>query len=418
MPKPVIITGLGSVTALGFGIDAHWTALTEGRSAISEVSLFDASEFDCRIAGQVGEYKIRDYVPKTYRKATKVMARDIELAVIAADLAVRDAGLMTKGIDPEADPTYDPNRVGCHIGAALIAADVDELTAALAESTDDEGGFDIHKWGEEGMNHLTPLWLLKYLPNMLACHVTILHDTQGPSNTITCGEASGLLSVGESMRVIQRGAADLGFCGGADSRLNPMAYIRQEMTGRLTASGNDDPADAVRAMSAEATGTALAEGGAILVLESEDTYRRRDAANGYAKVIGFGASQTVHRDSRNLAPDPEGRALAAAIRTALADADISPAQIDLIAPTGLGCPAWDRAEVEAMKTVFGDALKDKAMLLTKPYLGGINAGSGAIDLALAARALRAQQVPAVLNCDQPLEPLTCSTGPARAGELL
>jgi len=417
MAKRVIITGLGPVSALGLGIDDHWQAVCEGRSGLGEVTAFDASEFDCRIAGEVGEFKIRDYVPKTYRKATKVMARDIELAVVAADLAIREAGLTTKGIDPEAAPTYDSKRVACHIGAALIAADIDELTTALAESTDEEGNYDIHKWGEEGMNNLTPLWLLKYLPNMLACHVTIIHDTQGPSNTITCGEASGLLSVGESMRVIQRGAADLGLCGGADSRLNPMAYLRQAMSERLNPGANDDPTGAIHAMSQDAAGTTLSEGGAILVLESEETFKQRDNATGYARLVGFGASQTVHRASRNLTPDPEGKAIAAALRTALADAELEPDDIDLITPTGLGSPAWDQAELAAMKAVFGDRLKDKHLLLTKPYIGGINVGAGAVDLALTARAIREQKLPAVINCDRPLEPLNCKTSPARDAEL-
>src|SRR5690606_15661492 len=116
----------------------------------------------------------------------------------------------------------------------LIAADLDELTMALNESRKEDGSFDIHHWGAEGMRNLTPLWLLKYLPNMLACHVTIIHDVRGPSNTITCAEASGGLSFGESLRVIQRGAADACFCGGAESKVNPMTFYRQVLTGRLT----------------------------------------------------------------------------------------------------------------------------------------------------------------------------------------
>ncbi|MCG8509788.1 MAG: hypothetical protein MI741_11230, partial [Rhodospirillales bacterium] len=215
MKRRVVISGLGPVSGLGFGIEATWAGVLKGESIIGRVQAFDPAGFDSQIAGEVPDYKIGNYVPKTYRKATKVMARDIELAVIGADQAARDAGLVTKGTDPDAakasdfEPTYPPMRMGCHIGAGLIAAEVNELTEALVEARKADGSFDIHEWGGGGMFKLTPLWLLKYLPNMLACHVTIVHDAQGPSNTITCAEASGGLSIAESARVIARGNADL-----------------------------------------------------------------------------------------------------------------------------------------------------------------------------------------------------------------
>src|SRR5690606_32200745 len=176
----------------------------------------------------------KDYVPKSYRKAVKVMARDIELAVAAAKCAVEDARLVTRGALPDGSSegtTYPASRMGCQIGAGLIAAETDELTAALATAAttaaDGRPTLDLKAWGDaEGgqgaMNNLQPLWLLKYLPNMLACHVTIIHGAEGPSNTITCAEASGLLSIGESVRVIQRGDADLCFSGGAEAPINHM----------------------------------------------------------------------------------------------------------------------------------------------------------------------------------------------------
>ncbi|MEX0742629.1 MAG: beta-ketoacyl synthase N-terminal-like domain-containing protein, partial [Phycisphaeraceae bacterium] len=222
MARRVVITGLGAVSGLGIGMDVLWEGACAGRSAIAPIEAFETEGFDSRIGSEVRDFSVKKFVPKTYRKATKVMARDIELAVAAAELAVRDAKMVTPGVEPDGERTYEGPRVGAHIGAGLIAADIDELTEAFAEATDAEGNFDMHRWGEEGMTHLTPLWLLKYLPNMLACHVTIIHDAQGPSNTITCGEASSGLSIGESMRVIERGNADACFCGGAESKMNPM----------------------------------------------------------------------------------------------------------------------------------------------------------------------------------------------------
>ena len=421
MRRKVVVTGLGTVTAAGVGIDPLWRAIAEGRSLIGRIEAFDPSGFDVQIAAEVRDFKISKIVPKSYRKATKVMARDIELAVGAADAAVRHGDLITPGVDAEPPRTYDGPRMGAHIGAGLIAAELNELTAALVEAADGNGQFDIHKWGDEGITHLTPLWLLKYLPNMLACHVTILHDAQGPSNTITCGETSATLSVGESMRVIQRGAADVCFCGGTDCKINPMAFLRQLLAGRLTTQGNDDPAGAVRPFCESAAGTALGEGGGILILESEATWRQRrertSAAHAYAELVGFGASQSVHRPSRNMFPDPEGEGIQQAIESALRDAGVDAGVIDLIVPCGMAVPEVDQAEASALRRVFAHRLPDIALAPTKAALGNCSAGAGALDVCAAAAALKYQRVPAVLNCGTPLQGLAAGTAPSRACDL-
>ncbi len=402
MTRRVVITGLGAITGAGAGLDALWETACEGRSAVERIDTFDPSGFDCQVASTVHEFKVNKIVPKHYRKATKVMARDIELAVAAADLAVRDAGLVTPGVDPEGERTYPGGRSGAHIGAGLIAADIDELTSALAESTDDAGNFDIHKWGREGMNHLTPLWLLKYLPNMLACHVTIIHDSQGPSNTITCGEASSGLSIGESMRVIQRDAADMCLCGGAESKMNPMAYLRQQFAGRLTATHNDEPAAAVRPFDQSADGSVIGEGGGILVVEAMETAERR-GARVHAELIGFGAGHSIYPAGHGLEPDPEGKGIATAVRNALTDAEIDAEAIDLLVPFGSGIPAFDRAELAAYHRVFGDRSERLLAWCGKPYVGNMGAGSGGVEVAMAARMLAEQTVPARLNCDAPVD---------------
>ncbi|MFP4223288.1 MAG: beta-ketoacyl-[acyl-carrier-protein] synthase family protein [Phycisphaeraceae bacterium] len=418
--RQIVITGVGPVSGLGLGIEPSWDRLTAGASALGPIEAFDASGFDSRIGAEVQGLKVRKIVPKSYRKATKVMARDIELAVAAADFAARDAGLVTSGTDgDDAEPSYPPQRVGAQIGAGLIAADLDELTLALRESLDGDGGFDIHKWGKEGMNNLTPLWLLKYLPNMLACHVTIIHQAKGPSNTITCNESSGLLSLGESVRAMQRGVADACFCGGLESKLNPMAFLRQQFAGRLNTQDNDRPGEAVRPFAQDAAGGAVGEGGGILILEARDTWEQRPGAGeAYAIVAGFGASQTVNREARNLRPDPEGRGIAGAIRAALADGSTSPDEIDLVVPFGCGDPDWDAAEASALKSVLGERAAEVPIASTKPLAGNCVAGAGALDLCLAAKAVREQRLPATINCDAPLAGLEgARTQPAREAEI-
>ncbi|MEX2216168.1 MAG: beta-ketoacyl synthase N-terminal-like domain-containing protein, partial [Phycisphaeraceae bacterium] len=312
-----------------------------------------------------------------------------------------------------------------------IAAEMNELTAAFYEARDEAGRFDLHRWGREGITHLTPLWLLKFLPNMLACHVTIIHDAQGPSNTITCSEASAMLSIGESLRVIQRGTADACFCGGAEDKLNPMSLLRQHFTGRLNTGSNENPTAAVRPFDRKAAGTVVGQGGAIVILESAETFaKRREAASGgegggdqspapraYAEVLGFGASQTVHLPQKNLAPDPNGRGIALAIRAALREAKIEPDAIDLIIPGGLGVPDYDQAEAAALFGIFGPRLKQVPIASCKPLVGSTFAGAGGIDVCMAAKAIAHQKVPAVINCDEPLSGLNAMTAPSRDAKI-
>ena len=180
------------------------------------------------------------------------------------------------------------------------------------------------------MNNLTPLWLLKFLPNMLACHVTIVHDARAPSNTITCGEASSHLAVGEAFRIIARGDADVCICGGAESKTNPMAVARPLLCGRLNVASNDAPHLACRPFAANRAGTVPAEGGGLLILESlNHAINRRSRI--YAEVVGFGAATSVTSWSM---PDPSGEHISLALRGALRDAGTSVDAIDLAVPFG------------------------------------------------------------------------------------
>lgn len=424
MTRRVIISGVGPVSGLGIGIDEHWQRACAGETAVSPIEVFDPSEFDCQVAAEVRDFKISKFVPKHYRKATKVMARDIELAVAAADQAARDAALITPGTDPNAgkdsttDPTYHPETIGCHIGADLIAADANELTMALVEAGttdgDPDGPFDMHKWGSEGMQNLTPLWLLKYLPNMLACHVTITHNLQGPSNTITCNEASAGLSIGESMRVIQRGNAKACFCGGGSSKMNLAAYFRQHLLGRLNPADNADPAHAIRPFDETANGMVIGEGGAIVVLEDVETFQAREDGTAYAELIGFASAQTVNRESRNLDPDPQGAGMARAIRRAMKEAGVTADDVDAIVPFGSSSKVYDHAEAAALRELFGDKLSQTPVMGFKAMYGNAGAAAGGLDVCLAAKMLREQTLLPILNRQKPLEGFAAGVGEKEA----
>ena len=228
----VAITGMGAISPLGLSVADLWSGLQIGRCGIQPISAFDATGFPCQLAGEVPAYKLRDYIPKSVRKSAKLMSRDIELAIIATLEAFKASGLNTRAIDPD-HVNLDPSRTAINLGAGLISCDLVELAPAVAASLV-EGGFDLKKWGSEGVEHVTPLWLLKYLPNMLACHISIIHDLQGPNNTITCAEASGHLAVIEAAQIIQRQAADVALAGGAEAKVNPIVMARQCLVKRST----------------------------------------------------------------------------------------------------------------------------------------------------------------------------------------
>lgn len=403
MTEGVVITGVGVVSGLGVGAEALWEGFCAGRSAIGPVRSFDASGFGCRLAAEFAELSAKDHLPKSYRKFVKVMARDSEIAAVAAHLAVTGAGLATRECDGS-PPTYPSGRVACHIGAGLISAEVPELTRALATATDEQGRLSLRAWGQGAMGNLPPLWMLKYLPNMLACHVTIVHGCEGPSNTITCGEVSALLSIGESMRVIERGDADAGFAGGAESKINFMGFKRLELAGRLACTGEGaDPASWVRPYDPEAPGQVLGEGGGIFVLEREGAARARGAAP-WARLSGFGAAHSpdglatldpaAQRDEANLG-------LVDAVERALADAGVGPDDIDAIVPHAPAERRLDAVEAEALRRVFAGRLERTPLITWTPNVGECMAADGGIQAALAALAVRSQRLPARLHTGTP-----------------
>jgi 3-oxoacyl-[acyl-carrier-protein] synthase II len=396
--RRVAVTGIGIISPLGIGSKQHWESLLAGRVGVQRISMFDAGGFPCQIAGQIPPYKIGDFVPRAYRKATKVMARDIELAIVAADDAFKDAGLQSLAYTEK--PNFDGTRFGCNIGAGLINTELNELTAAMttARSESERNRLDLRRWGKDGMTQLTPLWLLKYLPNMLACHVTIIHQLKGPSNTITCADASSHLAIGEAFRTIQRGNADLAICGGAESKVTEMGMLRHGLLKRLNESHNDSPEQAVRPFDADAAGTALAEGGGLLILEELEAARAR-GAKVYAELVGFAASQDSYKITE---PDPSGRSYARAIIGALRDGGVTADDVSLLIPNGLGIPAHDRAELAGLKTVFGNRMPEVPMSLTKAQTGSLAAGSG-VEAGTAVLAINAGKIPPSVNTIKPVD---------------
>jgi len=377
--------------------------LGAGSGSITPIDSFDASGFSCPIAGQVSA-KVRDWVPKSYRKATKVMARDTELAVIAAKIAADDAGLLTTGSD-DSDTGYkiNPTRTGCQIGAGLIAADTAEMSRAVITATDDSGSFNTKNWGTEeggdsGMNNLPPLWLLKYLPNMPACHVTIIHGLCGPSNTIMGAESGALLSIIESTRVIQRDSADMCLTGGAESRLNPLGLLRWDYAGRLAdlnGQSDPDPSQILKPFDSDSTGSIMGEAGGMLVVEEESHATSRNATL-YARITGYGSTQSLNPvlPIFNEEPTMTDNALSRAITIALKQARLDPKDIDAVLPLGIGQPELDDREASSLRDALGDHAETVPLVNLCNRIGNTLSAHAGLMTAAGALILKNQRLPA------------------------
>jgi 3-oxoacyl-[acyl-carrier-protein] synthase II len=300
--------------------------------------------------------------------------------------------------------------MGCHIGAGLIAAESDELTQAFASAKDAQGSVDLAVWGSRGMDNLTPLWMLKYLPNMLACHVTIIHGCEGPSNTITCAEASGLLSVAESFRVIERNAADLCYSGSAESKVNLMGFVRMNYAGRLGNAGTGDAtsgAQCIKSFDPAGDSGTPAEGGAILVLEEESLARKRGVPI-YARISGTGAGHSPRRGY--VGGNDADLGLQAAIENALDDAELRPSDIDALVLTGTGIAGIDLGEAGAVKNVFADKAQTLPVVTLGSAIGNAMAGNGSLLAAVGALCVKHQALPTRINAGNPVLPGAAGKG--------
>jgi 3-oxoacyl-[acyl-carrier-protein] synthase II len=271
-----------------------------------------------------------------------------------------------------------------------------ELAPAVAASVTD-GSFDIRKWGRDGLALVTPLWLLKYLPNMLACHVGIIHDIQGPSNSITCAEAAAHLAIGEAAKIIVRGDSDIALAGGAEAKVNPIVMIRQCLLKRVTSENNDDPVSACRPFDADAKGSVFGEGAGVVVLENLENVEKRGAKI-FAEIAGIGQSNSINPAYEHLEPD--GRGVRIAIENALADAQIQPQDLDLVVPHGTGIPQDDIAEAKAIESALGKAAAKIVVWPTKSMLSNTGAAGGALDVIAAVCAMTGSRIPAAKNCNR------------------
>lgn len=381
--RRVVLTGVGVLSPIGLDLDTFWQSLLSGRSGIKPFRAFDFSALPVRFGGEIPTFDAKKYVDKKDRKGLRVMARTIQLSVAAAQLAIDHSALDKEKIDP--------TRFGVEFGAGLIALELDELGPASKCSANClPGSVDLEKWGEQGIPSIPPLWMLKYLPNMLACHVSILHNAQGPNNTITESDVAGLLALGEAYRVMGRDLADFFLVGGADSKINPLSMVRQCLFQPLSRR-NEEPEKACRPFDKARDGFVIGEGSGVLAIEELEHARRRGARI-LGELVGFGAS---------FDRDRSGAGLARAIRAALQGAGIGPEEVDHVNAHGNSTVDSDVMEARGLQEVFGNCKPPVPVFAAKSYFGNMGAGSALTELAASLLAFQHGVVPPTLNYEVP-----------------
>ena len=394
-PRRVVITGIGLISPLGNTTEALWDALSTGRSAVAPLKSVPTVNLPTSFAAEAGQFtgSIDDFGPlegekkKAIRKGLKVMCRESQMGVAAAQRALSDAGAN--------ESTYDPERAGVVFGSDYMLTLPEDFSAGVRRCLDGEGRFDFSKWATDGMPQITPLWLLKYLPNMPASHVAIYNDMRGPNNSITVREASANLAIGEAFRTIMRGSADVMAAGATGTRVHPMKLVHS-ITQEEVAGNGTDPARASRPFDLKRTGMVLGEGAGVVVLEELATAQQRGAKI-YCEVVGTASSSVA--DRQGIAS--RSTALANVMRAALRDANLTPDDVGHVHAHGLSTRTGDAEEAKAINEVFGQRKQPVPVTAAKSYFGNLGAGSGVIELIASILALRHGKLFPILNYETP-----------------
>ncbi len=392
--RRVVITGMGFISPIGDTCSDLWESISKRQSGIELIKSVPTTHFPCDIGGECEQFTgdisnfgtLEKQLQRSIKKGLKLMSRDIQLGVAAAQLAISDSGL-TPG-------SYDPARIGTLFGSDYIITSPNEFITGIHECLRGDGTFDFSRWGEEGLNKVEPLWLLKYLPNMPASHVAIYNDLRGPSNSVTMREASANLAIAEATTIIKRGAADMMVAGSTGSRIHLVRTIhivlQEQLANRNTEAAGGDPAKACRPYDVDRTGMVLGEGSGVLLLETLESAEQRNAKI-YGEVVGYGSSSV---SAPSGAADKK-TAFANVIKSALETSGLSPQDVGHIHGHGMGSIQTDRAESVAIS----ETLPDVPVTAVKSYIGNLGAGGGMVETISSILALQHQEQIPILNCE-------------------
>jgi 3-oxoacyl-[acyl-carrier-protein] synthase II len=369
--RRVVVTGVGLICGCGIGTEEVWRNLLAGKSGIGRVTQFDASAFDCQIAGEVKNFDPLNWVEK---KELKKMARFIQLAMAASDFAMRMAGLE---ITPEiADAT------GVYIGSGI-------------------GGFDVierehSKYLNGGPGKISPFFIPSAIVNLAAGNVSIRYGAKGPNSATATACSAGAHAVGDAYKIIQRCDAEVMIAGGSEAAVTPMS-IGGFGAMRALSTRNGEPERASRPFDAQRDGFVVGEGSGVLILESLEFAQRRGAIV-IAEIIGYGMSGDAHHITQ---PAEGGDGGYRSSMAAIKDAKLTADDVSYVNAHGTSTPIGDAIETVALKRVFGNRAKKVPISSTKSMTGHLLGGAGGLEAGISVLALRDQILPPTINQENP-----------------
>ncbi len=371
MNRRVVVTGVGLVCGCGIGTEEVWRNLVAGKSGIGPITHFDATAFDCRIAGEVRNFDPLNWLEK---KELKKTGRFIQLALAAADFAMQMSALK---ITPEiADQT------GVYIGSGI-------------------GGFDVierehSKYLAGGPGKISPFFIPATIVNLASGHVSIRHGAKGPNSATATACSASAHAIGDAFKIIQRGAADVMITGGTEAAITPMS-VGGFAAMRALSTHNDEPEKASRPFDADRDGFVVGEGAGMVILEDLEFAKRRGAKI-IAEIVGYGMSGDAYHITQ---PAEGGDGGYRVTMAALKDAKISPDDVSYVNAHGTSTPLGDAIETAALKRVFGDRAKKVPISSTKSMTGHLLGGAGGLEAGISVLALRDQIMPPTVNYEKP-----------------
>ncbi len=369
--RRVVVTGLGALTPVGNTTEEFWDALRNGRSGIGPITKFDTTGYPTRIAGEVRGFDPLKFVDK---KEARRLDPYLMYAVAGAVMAVEDSGLDVAKVD------------GTRFGV-LVGSGIGGITTLL----------DTHKTLiAKGPDRVSPFFIPMLIINMASGLISMRFGARGPNSSVVTACATGNHAIGDATRIIQRGDADVMIAGGAEAIIVDLTFAGF-CSMKAMSTRNDDPTRASRPFDAERDGFVCGEGAGLMVLESLEHARRRDARI-YAEVIGYGMTGDAHHMT---APDPEGDGAARAMAAALGDAGLAPAAVQYINAHGTSTPYNDKYETLAIKRVFGDHARRLAVSSTKSMTGHLLGAAGGIEAIASVLALHHGVLPPTINYEKP-----------------
>jgi 3-oxoacyl-[acyl-carrier-protein] synthase II len=383
----VVVTGIGWITPMGHSIEGVWRRLLAGESGIAPTTLFDASTFPTRIAAEVKDFRISEHVPDLTKHER--VGRNTSFALAACAQAWKGAGLD--------EAKLDMDRVGVYLGSGEGQLDLTAYTTAALSSYDAQSGrCDVRRWAEMARALMHPLQELEQEPNMPLSHVALQTGARGPAFNCLTACAASTQAIGEATEILRRGDADVMIGGGAHSMIHPFG-----VTGfnRLTAlsTANEDPPRASRPFDAHRGGFVLGEGAGMVILETLDHARARNAPI-LAEVVGYGSTADAFRITDQ---HPDGTGAVIAMREALADARLQPSDIHHINAHGTGTRENDGNETGAIKQVFGEYARRIPVSSIKSMMGHLIAAAGAVEFITCVLTIRDQVLPPTMNLHTP-----------------